>query len=117
MCKPGAPQGLNHLADYSRRSFLKTVGSAAIVAGLPGLASAQSSPPQKLMLRQARLFDGKTTTLRDSVQILIEGNVVSSIDANGNPPPAGATVIDCAGSVVMPGLIDAHWLRSLPRCH
>ncbi len=35
--------------------------------------------------------------------------VVSSIDANGNPPPADATVIDCAGSVVMPGLIDAHW--------
>lgn len=99
----------NHLADYSRRSFLKTVGSAAIAAGLPGLASAQSSPPQKLMLRQARLFDGKTTTLRDSVQILIEGNVVSSIDANGNPPPADATVIDCAGRVVMPGLIDAHW--------
>ena len=61
------------------------------------------------MLRQARLFDGKTTTLRDSVQILIEGNVVSSIDANGNPPPADATVIDCAGRVVMPGLIDAHW--------
>src|SRR5262249_13783827 len=71
--------------------------------------SQSSSSTDRVAFRQARLFDGKSSSLRDGVQVLVEGAKIAAIDAANNPPPANATVIDCGGRVIMPGLIDAHW--------
>ncbi|MBL8576014.1 MAG: amidohydrolase family protein [Mesorhizobium sp.] len=95
------------LDAFSRRGFLAGLGAAAVSGLVSGPAFAQT-PPSKTLLRQVRLFDGKSDALQ-SVQILIEGNRIVSIDAANNAPPADATVIDCGGRVLMPGLIDAHW--------
>ena len=58
-----------------------------------------------MVFRQLCLFDGKSSSLRDNVQVIVERTKIAA----SNPPPAGARVIDCGGRVVMPGLIDAHW--------
>lgn len=101
--------------ELSRRGFLAGAGmSAAALAtlGFPARASAQSRPDttvQPIILRNLRLFDGKSSTLRDGVSLLIEGNLISDVVSGTPDSPEGARVIDCGGQTVMPGLIDAHW--------
>lgn len=97
-----------HLDSLSRRGFLGGI-AAASACTLPGFAFGQGGGPTRTLLRQVRLFDGKGNALRDGVQVLVEGNKITSIDTGNSAPPAGATVIDCGGRVLMPGLIDAHW--------
>jgi len=53
----------------------------------------------------ARIFDGDSATLR-SGNVHVEGNTIREV--SDRPAPPDATVIDCAGRVLMPGLIDAH---------
>ncbi|TCL70326.1 amidohydrolase family protein [Rhizobium sp. BK251] len=98
------------LGEYSRRSFLAGIGSAAVTGMMPQVAGAQAAAtPSKILLRQARLFDGKSGTLQQGAQVLIEANKIVSIDTANNPAPADATVIDCGDRILMPGMIDAHW--------
>ncbi len=101
-------------AELSRRGVVAGMGAsvAALAAvGLRADAKAQTAPPTsgRILFSNLRLFDGKSSALRDGVSLLVEGNVIKSV-ASGNPaPPEGARVIDCGGRTVMPGLIDAHW--------
>jgi len=97
-----------HLSEYSRRTFLAGLGSAAIAGGIASPVGAQT-PPTKILLRQVRLFDGRSETLQSGVQVLVEGNTISAIDKANNAPPSDATVVECADRVLMPGMIDAHW--------
>lgn len=106
---PVLEQASRRLDAFSRRGFLAGLGAAAASATMPKRASAQSPAPNKTILRQVRLFDGKSDALQSGVQILVEGGKISSIDDANNPPPADAAVIDCGDRVLMPGLIDAHW--------
>jgi imidazolonepropionase-like amidohydrolase len=97
-----------HLSEYSRRNFLAGLGSAAVAGALPRSAKAQAEP-SKILLRQARLFDGQSDTLAVGVQVLIDANRIVAVDKSNNPPPSDAMVIDCGDRVLTPGLIDAHW--------
>lgn len=107
---PGLQQRSRYLSDYSRRNFLAGIGSVAAAGIMPKLASAQTAkPPSKILLKQVRLFDGKSDTLQTGVQVLIEANTIAAIDAANNPPPEDAMIIACNDRVLMPGMIDAHW--------
>ncbi|HEY1610833.1 MAG TPA: amidohydrolase family protein [Paraburkholderia sp.] len=70
-----------------------------------------------MLFTNFRLFDGKSSTLRDGMYILVDANRIARI-AQGQPDSTdGRTVIDCGGRVMMPGLIDMHWhalLAALP---
>lgn len=60
-----------------------------------------------ILFRNCRIFDGESEVLRDGLDVLIDGGVIGSIaPAVEAAPPT--EVIDCAGRVLMPGLIDAH---------
>ncbi|MBL8580989.1 MAG: amidohydrolase family protein [Rhizobiaceae bacterium] len=96
------------LEAFSRRSFLAGLGAAAVTGALGGTAAAQASGSATLF-RRVRLFDGKSGTLTDGAQVLVEGNRIASVDISNSAPPSGATVVDCGGRVLMPGLIDVHW--------
>lgn len=97
------------LEDFTRRGLLTGLG-AAFVVGAPCLGLAQTTAkPQKILFRQATLFDGKSSAAQANAQLLVEGNKIASIDNKNNPPPSDATIIDCGGRMLMPGLIDMHW--------
>lgn len=60
------------------------------------------------LITNTSIFDGQSEPLISPMSVLIEGNKISKIAA-AIETPAGATVIDAGGCVLMPGLIDAHW--------
>jgi imidazolonepropionase-like amidohydrolase len=61
----------------------------------------------RLALTQATLFDSAAGVLRPGTTIVIEGARIAHVTQE---PIAvdDAQTIDCAGRVVLPGLIDAH---------
>ncbi|MEA1833077.1 amidohydrolase family protein [Methylobacterium durans] len=104
--------------DLSRRGFV--AGIAASVAGLASPSSANPAPVQPqpaILFTNARVFDGQSDTLRDGLQVLVEGDRIKALASGDHPAPDGARVVDCGSRVLMPGLIDAHWhclLAGLP---
>jgi hypothetical protein len=109
-CSPALQNLSGRLSCLGRRGFLTTVATTLATAGRP--AAVLSQPPGQtdtVACRQPRLFDGRSSSLRENVQVIVEGTKIAATDAASNPPPAGARGIDCGRRVVMPGLIDAHW--------
>jgi imidazolonepropionase-like amidohydrolase len=82
---------------------MKTVGKQNTQAGTGPSLGAQTS----ILITSARIFDGKNEKLAAGMSVLTEGNKISRI-ARSIRAPAGSTVIDAGGRVLMPGLIDAH---------
>jgi imidazolonepropionase-like amidohydrolase len=98
------------LEAVTRRDFLVGAGAGVIAAAVPApLLAQQTEPARKTLLRQVRLFDGTSDTLKSGVQVLVEGDRITAVDDANNPPPSDATTFDCGDRVLMPGLIDAHW--------
>jgi imidazolonepropionase-like amidohydrolase len=95
--------------DLSRRGFIAGIGASVAMLGFPRTSRAQSAPTPPILFSNFRLFDGKSSALRDGLSLIVEGERIKAV-ATGNPAaPEGARAIDCGGRVVMPGLIDAHW--------
>lgn len=90
----------------SRRAVLQGLAATATTAGIasPALSQAASRP---ILLRQARIFDGRSSKLIEA-SVLVEGARIKALP-QANLPVQDAQVIDCAGKVIMPGMIDAHW--------
>ncbi|WP_281641442.1 amidohydrolase family protein, partial [Acetobacter orientalis] len=101
--------------DLSRRHFLGGVAAMLAPFALPGTAMAAApASDQPLLLTNLRLFDGTGKSVRQGVQVLIQGKVIAALPSAGEKVE-GAQVIDCQGKLVMPGLIDAHWHSILAR--
>jgi imidazolonepropionase-like amidohydrolase len=71
-------------------------------------------PKTAILFNNARLFDGKSDRLLDGMNLLVVGNKIDQLSKDPIKAPAGATVIDAAGRVLMPGMIDAHVHLMLP---
>jgi len=119
-CRCGAPETLRAYArleaDLSRRQML---GGIAAVMGMfagfglaPEHARGQAGGHRPLLLTNLRLFDGRTTRLREDADVLIEGARISALPPRGQGPE-DAQRVDCGGRAVIPGLIDAHWHATL----
>ena len=63
------------------------------------------------LFREVKIFDGRSDQLTDPTDVLITGNTIATISPQVDSPAGDEqrTVIDGAGRVLMPGLIDAHW--------
>jgi len=59
------------------------------------------------IFRNARVFDGSGAELAEGQDVLIEGDVIREVSSS-RIASRTAEVIDLAGAVLMPGLIDAH---------
>lgn len=109
-------------ADLSRRGFMAGMAASIASLGLPDLARAQSAPVpqasrQATVFRNLRLFDGKAATLRSGASVIVDGRTIRDVASGQVGAPDGATIIDCGGRTLMPGLIDAHahiMMASLP---
>lgn len=102
-------------ADISRRQLLG--GMSAVVGMFAGFGLAPrevraQTPGRPLLLTNLRLFDGDSLSMRQGVEILIEGGRIAALPGAGQGPE-DAERIDCGGRSVIPGLIDAHWHASL----
>jgi imidazolonepropionase-like amidohydrolase len=65
------------------------------------------SPPKPIVLKAARLFDGKSDALVPNGMVIVEGKAIKAVGA-GLTVPEGATVIDLGDATLSPGFIDAH---------
>jgi Tol biopolymer transport system component/imidazolonepropionase-like amidohydrolase len=64
-------------------------------------------PRGRKVVHAGRMFDGKNNTLRNDVDIVVEGNRIRGIE-NHRPDLHSGEVIDASALTVMPGLIEMH---------
>jgi imidazolonepropionase-like amidohydrolase len=62
----------------------------------------------RLLLRNARVFDGVSADCAEGVSVLVADGLIREIGTSTIAAPDGTLVIDCAGRTLMPGLIDCH---------
>ncbi|WP_321941906.1 metal-dependent hydrolase family protein [Paraburkholderia tropica] len=101
-------------ADLARRGFLADMAAAMLVTVVPEFALAQgnASPPVSspvTTFTNFRLFDGKSASLVNGMYLIVEGKRISKLERGQPPASSSARTVDCAGKVIMPGLIDMHW--------
>jgi imidazolonepropionase-like amidohydrolase len=73
-----------------------------------GRAQARQPPDRALLIRNVRLFDGMSASLRDG-HLLVSGKKIAEVSSGAVQPPQGAQIIDGGHRVLMAGLSDAHW--------
>jgi imidazolonepropionase-like amidohydrolase len=91
---------------------------AALLVALSPPGESQPKPPaesEATLFRNVRIFDGKSSTLSTSSNVLVRGNKVERISTSPITVDAGTRVIDGGGRTLMPGLIDVHWHAMLIR--
>lgn len=95
--------------DLSRRSFIGGVAAMLAPFALPSGAMATTADDKRpLLLTNLRLFDGSGKSVRNGLQVLVQGQrIVDVLPASATVE--GAHLLDCQGKLVMPGLIDVHW--------
>jgi imidazolonepropionase-like amidohydrolase len=101
----------------SARTFAVAV-SVLCLAGTFALAQPQSSePPTLILFENVRIFDGKSHTLSDSMNVLVRGNTIDKIskDTITIERNTNSKIIAGGGRTLMPGLIDMHWHTMLVR--
>lgn len=90
-------------------------GLRIIIALTLALAASLSAPPAAdntagdlILIRNVRVWDGQSDTLKKPGSVLVEGNLIRRIATGDMPVPDGAMAINAGGRVLMPGLIDMH---------
>src|ERR1700759_1343635 len=74
----------------------------------PSLLAAPPPAPGRLWITGARLFDGTGAAVRDGAAVLVSDGVIERVGTAGDPAPEGARVVDLAGRLLLPGLINVH---------
>jgi imidazolonepropionase-like amidohydrolase len=97
-------------ADLSRRGFVAGITASVASLGLfTSVKAASQESPRPILFTNFRLFDGKSSSLRDGLFLLVEGTRIKTVGTGTHAAQDGARVIHCGGRVIMPGLIDSHW--------
>ncbi len=115
-------EGHNFLAGGSDWAVLIREGAEAAWPALLEAQKARASargeevartlahrPAGKVLIEHARLFDSETMQVRDGMSVLVSGNRIEAVAADGILPRSpGAEVIDAKGKMLLPGLWDMH---------
>jgi imidazolonepropionase-like amidohydrolase len=80
---------------------------SCIVAVLLLSAGALCAADQTIVLKAARMFDGKSNTLIKNAVVVVQGDKIVDLGSN-LPAPSGAKVIDLGDVTLSPGFMDAH---------
>jgi imidazolonepropionase-like amidohydrolase len=70
-------------------------------------AAANAADPKPVVLRAARLYDGKSDAVTSPGVVVVEGGTIRALGARATIP-SGAQVIDLGDATLLPGLMDAH---------
>ena len=87
-------------------SAVATALAAALAAPLGAQGPRAVEPDAPIVLRAARVLDGRGGTLANA-DILVEGGRITRVGPRGAVPD-GARLVDLGNRAVLPGLIDAH---------
>ncbi len=71
------------------------------------LLAAATAQPKTIVLKAARLFDGRSGTLERPGQVVVRDNRIQGVGAS-QTLPADAEVIDLGDATLLPGFMDAH---------
>jgi len=81
--------------------------TSRVLVILLSLGIATQAADQLIVLKAARLFDGKSNALSQNAVVIVQGDKI--VDAGSNLPiPSGAQVIDLGDATLAPGFMDAH---------
>jgi Tol biopolymer transport system component/imidazolonepropionase-like amidohydrolase len=96
------------LVDVAARRVVRDVDAKLTWTAAPPkyVASAAGRSSVKTIVHAGRLWDGTTAGLQHDVDVVVEGNRITSV----TPHRGGhdATVIDASNETVIPGLIEIH---------
>lgn len=81
---------------------------ALALLAFASLTAMAADPAPTLIIRNARVFDGRSANLAEGVDIVIAGNKIVAIAVGAGRSASGVNTIDAQGRIVIPGLIDAH---------
>jgi imidazolonepropionase-like amidohydrolase len=84
------------------RLAIRVLAASAVAAALAGDATA------KTVIHAGRLVDGRSSTVRTSVTIVVDGDRIVSVEDGFAAPAPADTVVDLKAATVMPGLMDMH---------
>jgi len=74
------------------------------------ISFAQGAPPRKpdtiTVLRPARVFDGEA--VHEGWAVRVQGDRIQAVGSAANIAAAGATVVELAGTTLLPGLVEGH---------
>ncbi|HEX6625570.1 MAG TPA: hypothetical protein VF064_17780, partial [Pyrinomonadaceae bacterium] len=76
-------------------------------AATPGSLAQQSGESKPIVIKAARMFDGRSDRLVSPGLVVVVGGRIQSAGAGGQTP-AGAEVIDLGDATLLPGFMDAH---------
>jgi imidazolonepropionase-like amidohydrolase len=91
-------------------SVAAIVAATLAAAAIPCAANAQQpqqAPGKTIVLKAARMFDGKSNSLTTPGLVVITDNKITAA-GSGASVPAGAQIIDLGDATLLPGFIDAH---------
>jgi imidazolonepropionase-like amidohydrolase len=94
-------------------SALTLAFATTIFSGLTFAAEDEALP--QVLIKNVHVWDGLSDGVTKKINVLIEGNKVKKLRATDADAQAQATVIDGAGRILMPGLIDMHTHTGLKR--
>src|SRR5438094_7462250 len=79
-----------------------------LLAQAPRETPPLARPPDRILIKAAHLIDGHSSSPRDKLAVLVEGDGISKVGPAADLQAAGVRVIDLGESWLLPGLIDAH---------
>src|SRR6266853_2456474 len=79
----------------------------AVIVILLFLAVAASAADQTIVLKAARMFDGKSKSLIPNGVVVVQGDKIIDVGSNA-AIPSDAKVIDLGDMTLSPGFMDAH---------
>jgi imidazolonepropionase-like amidohydrolase len=85
----------------------------AALALAPLLSPLSFAADGAIVLRAARMFDGKGEQITVPGMVVVEGGKITGVGASAKIPP-GAQVIDLGDATLLPGFMDAHTHLSDP---
>src|SRR5205814_10150409 len=69
--------------------------------------AANAADQTTIVLKAARMFDGKSKALVQNAVVIVQGDKIVDVGSN-LPVPDGAPVIDLGDATLSPGFMDAH---------
>ena len=72
------------------------------------VSAAEDMALPQVLIKNVHVWDGTSDGVTKKINVLVEGNLIKKVRASASDASADATIIDGNGSVLIPGLIEAH---------